>query len=65
MRSAWARYFRMFPDSRIRVQETDSRGGVMILAGAAEGADSVQGRLLAENHGCVPAVWRASVRGNS
>jgi ketosteroid isomerase-like protein len=59
MRAAWAQYFQMFPDYRIEVEETYSRGPVVILVGSAEGTYAVGGELLAENHWRVPAVWRA------
>ena len=62
MRAGWAQYFRMFPDYRIDVQETYSRGRVVVLVGTAEGTYAVAGELRTENHWCVPAVWRAVVR---
>lgn len=59
MRAGWAHYFRMFPDYQIRVEESYWRGQVAVLVGAAEGTYAVGGKLLAENHWSVPAVWRA------
>jgi len=59
MRVSWTQYFQMFPDYRIKVQETYSRGQVVVLVGIAEGTYAVEGELLAENHWSVPAVWRA------
>jgi len=59
MCAAWAQYFQMFPDYRIKLQETYSRGQAVVLIGAAEGTYAVDGELLAENHWSVPAVWRA------
>ena len=62
MCAGWAQYFQMFPDYKIEVQETYSRGQVVVLVGVAEGTYAVDGELLAENHWSVSAVWRAVVR---
>jgi ketosteroid isomerase-like protein len=62
MCAGWAWYFQMFPDYKIEVQETYSRGQVVVLVGTAEGTYAVDGELLAENHWSVPAVWRAVAR---
>ena len=62
MRTGWEQYFRMFPDYRITIHETYSRGEVVVFLGIAEGTYAVDGELRAENRWSVPAAWRAVVR---
>ena len=62
MHAGWKQYFTMFPDYSITVEETYSRGPVVVMVGRAEGTYAVDGKLLDENHWRVPAVWRAVLR---
>jgi ketosteroid isomerase-like protein len=65
MQEGWRQYFRMFPDYKISVEETLSRGPVVVMLGTADGTYAVGGKLLPENHWSVPAVWRAVIRDNA
>lgn len=62
MRRAWIAYFAMMPQYEIQVEETHSKGTVVVLIGTAAGTYSPDGRLRPENHWKVPAAWRAVVR---
>jgi ketosteroid isomerase-like protein len=61
---AWRRYFTMMPDYKIAVEETYSRGSVVVLIGTASGTYAAGGELKDENRWCVPAAWRAVTKGN-
>jgi ketosteroid isomerase-like protein len=63
MRRGWIGYFSMMPDYKIQVQETYSRGTVVVMIGTATGTYSPDGKLRPENRWRVPAAWRAVVRG--
>ena len=65
MKDGWGQYFQMFPDYTISVEETLSRGPVVVMLGTADGTYAVGGKLLPENHWSVPAVWRAVIRDNT
>jgi ketosteroid isomerase-like protein len=62
---AWGQYFRMIPDYTITVEESLSRGGLVVLLGTAEGTYAPDGVLRAENRFRVHAAWRAVVHGGS
>ncbi len=65
MKDGWTGYFRMFPDYTITVEETYSRGFVVVMLGLAEGTYATGGALASENHWRVPAAWRATIRGGT
>lgn len=62
MRKAWRGYFEWFPDYRVSVEETFSRGDSVALFGRAEGTYSAGGQPRKKNHWVVPAAWKAIVR---
>jgi ketosteroid isomerase-like protein len=60
---AWREYFRMIPDYSISVDESVSRGELVVLLGTAQGTYAPDGVLRPENRFRVHAAWRAIVRG--
>src|SRR5262245_27703944 len=62
---AWAGYFKMVPDYAIRVEETVSRGDLVVLLGTAEGTYTADGVLRTENRFRIHAAWRTEVQGGS
>ena len=62
---AWGEYFRMVPDYSIAVEETVSRGELVVLLGTAEGTYAPDGVLRTASRFKVHAAWRAVVRGGS
>jgi len=62
MRKGWSLYFSCFPDYRVSHEDVLSRGSTVLLTGSAEGTFAREGKLPAENHGRVPAAWKAVVR---
>jgi len=62
LRKAWRGYFAWFPDYRVSVEESFSRGESVALFGRAEGTYAVEGQLRPEHHWVVPAAWKAIVR---
>lgn len=62
MRVAWGRYFELFPDYEVRVDETLSRGASVGLFGVARGTCAGEGAIGGENGWTTPAAWKAVVR---
>jgi ketosteroid isomerase-like protein len=62
---AWAGYFGMVPDYAISIEETLSRGELVVLLGTAAGTYAPDGVLRTENRFRIHAAWRALVRGGS
>ncbi len=62
MREGWVRYFSMFPDYAIEVQETLCRHQTVLVVGAATATYAPDGVLDPANRWRVPATWRAVVR---
>jgi ketosteroid isomerase-like protein len=62
MRRAWVCYFSMMRDYKIQVQETHSKGAVVVVIGAASGTYSPDGSLRAARYWRVPTAWRAVIR---
>jgi uncharacterized protein (TIGR02246 family) len=61
MRAAWAAYFAMVPDYRVRVRERLIRGARVALLGWAEGTYAPEGRRRPERRWRTPAAWLAVV----
>lgn len=59
----WKQYFRMVPDYRVKIVQTYSQGGTVILIGMAGGTYVAKdGVMRPENKWETPAVWIARVR---
>lgn len=61
VRAGWVEYFRMVADYSIDVQETFTKGPVVVMLGVAQGSYAVNGKLTKENRWSTPAVFRAFV----
>jgi len=59
MRKGWIGYFDMFPDYKIKINETFINGDKLALFGFAEG--TFQGQNPEKNHWLLPASWFAIV----
>jgi hypothetical protein len=62
---AWTQYFKMVPDYVIDIEDTLSRGELVVLLGTAAGTYAPDGVLRTENRFRVHAAWRAIIRGGS
>lgn len=58
----WAEYFRMFPDYKIHIEETLTKGNTVVILGSYSQTYAVEGQLIPENHYKGSAVWRANVK---
>ncbi|HSR41616.1 MAG TPA: nuclear transport factor 2 family protein, partial [Longimicrobiales bacterium] len=61
----WERYYRLFPDYRLEVEDVLSRADVVGLFGTARGTlapEGAEGPLDPKNRWEVPAAWKAVVR---
>jgi len=63
MRAARKRYYELFPDYEIEMQELLSREGLVAVFGVARGTYARDGALSEANRWRVPAAWKAVVRG--
>lgn len=63
LRTAWAEYFRMFPDYRVHADRLFADGPDVAVFGTAEA--TYRGTALEEDpsHWSSPTAWRATVRG--
>lgn len=70
MRKGWIDYFRMFPDYKIRIEDTHAKSHKVIFIGTSEGTLSEDGRaIMIKQNGAVPpdnelqgpAIWSAIV----
>jgi ketosteroid isomerase-like protein len=61
VRAGWIEYFRMVLDYSIEVQESFSKGPVVVLLGIAQGSYAVDGQLTMEDRWSTPASFRAFV----
>ncbi len=57
LRKAWIAYFYLFPDFRIKVDQTLARGDIVGLFGTASGTYTQAGKAWQ-----MPAAWKVSVR---
>lgn len=62
MRKAWASYFAMVPDYRLRVDNRLIAGGTIVLLGKAGGTYWTGGDFRPENKWETPAAIRVAVR---
>lgn len=63
MREAWERYFELFPDYELEIEDALRRDEVVGLFGVARGTYAGDGESRPENRWEVPAAWRAATRG--
>jgi ketosteroid isomerase-like protein len=61
VRAGWVEYFKMVADYSIDLQETFSKGPVVVMTGLAQGSYAVGGKLTPEFRWSTPAVFRAFV----
>jgi ketosteroid isomerase-like protein len=61
VRAGWVEYFRMVADYSIEIQETFSKGPVVVMLGVAEGSFAVDGKLKELDRWSAPAVFRAYI----
>jgi len=61
VRAGWVSYFSMMADYSIELQETFSKGPVVVMLGVAEGSYAVDGQLTMEDRWSTPAVFRAYI----
>jgi uncharacterized protein (TIGR02246 family) len=61
MRDGWKRYYEMFPDYRVVIEETLAAGKVIALFGSWAGTFAGRRGLRPENKVGGPAAWRATV----
>ena len=61
VRAGWVEYFKMVADYSIDLQETFSKGPVVVMTGLAQGSYAVGGKLTPEYRWSTPAVFRAFV----
>jgi ketosteroid isomerase-like protein len=61
VRAGWVEYFRMVSDYSIEVQETLSKGPVVVMLGLAQGSYAVDGQITMEDRWSTPAVFRAFI----
>jgi ketosteroid isomerase-like protein len=59
--AGWIEYFRMVHDYSIEVQETFTKGPVVVMLGVAQGSYGVDGQLTKEDRWSTPASFRAFV----
>lgn len=57
----WRHYFHLAHDYTIEVQETFSKGPVVVLTGVARGSYTLDGKLEHEERWCIPAAFRAFI----
>lgn len=62
MRTAWSRYYDLFPDYEIRIDELLSGDESVGIFGAARGTYAGPGVVEGKRSWTVPAAWRAVVR---
>jgi uncharacterized protein (TIGR02246 family) len=62
VKAAFEAYFRLVPDYTIVIEETFSKGSIVVMLGSVNGTYSTDGTLRPENHWTTSAAWRASIR---
>lgn len=60
-RNGWKKFFEMFPDYRMRVEEYLHNGNHVMAYGSAAGTYNGRRGLVKENRIAMPAAWRAVV----
>jgi len=61
MRKGWEKYFQMFPDYRIEIQNMLQDGNLVAAFGFASGTYNGKRGLVPENRIEMPAAWKAIV----
>lgn len=64
LHETWSAYFQMFPDYKIVIEKSFSKGDSVGLYGTAEGTYAPDGNLDPTNHWKIPAAWLAVVSGD-
>jgi hypothetical protein len=61
---AWTRYFKLFPDYKIEINETFEKNSMICMLGCASGTYKGLYNEKNTNHWRIPAAWAAIVEDN-
>jgi len=64
MRIGWTRYFEMFPDYKIEINESFENGSTLCLFGYASGTYNNFKNKENSNFWRIPAAWKAIIKDN-